>query len=442
MAIELSNKYYFDYIKKISLRRINVGIIGIGYVGLPLALSFFRKGIKVTGFDINKKTIDTLNKGSSHICHIKNSNIKKAVDSNLFKVTADFSLINKIDAILICVPTPLKEENIPDLSYIESALGSIKRFLKKGQLLCLESTTYPGTTKEIIKPFLERIGLKVGEDFFLVYSPEREDPGNNKFKTNEIPKIIGGDTIFCRDIGEKFYKLINPNIHTLTSSKAAEMTKLLENVFRAVNIGLVNELKEFTDAMGIDIFEIIEAAATKPFGYKPFYPGPGVGGHCIPIDPMYLSWKAKSFGLKTELIETAIKINSDMPDFVIQKLRIALKNKGKDIKNSKILILGISYKKNIDDYRGAPSLKIIDNLQKLGAIISYNDPYFSELNNPNGSDINLDRLELNKKNISDQDCLILITDHDNYNFKEIEQFSNLIIDTRGIFKTSKKIIRA
>ena len=439
---EKCKKLYTNFLEKINSKKVNVGIIGMGYVGLPLALSFCEKGIKVTGIDINKKVVDLLNRGESHIHHIDSTNIIKYLQGRLLNSTDDFSCVTNLDAILVCVPTPLKENKEPDLSFLLSSINSIKKYLRKGQLLSIESTTFPGTTNDIVKPIIESLNLEVGKDFFLIYSPEREDPGNNEFQTNQIPKVIGADKLSCKKIGQKLYGLINPNIITLSSSKAAETTKLLENVYRAVNIGLVNELKEFTDAIGIDIFEIIEAAATKPFGYKPFYPGPGVGGHCIPIDPMYLSWKAKSFGLKTELIETAIKINSYMPDFVIQKLRIALKNKGKDIKNSKILILGISYKKNIDDYRGAPSLKIIDNLQKLGAIISYNDPYFSELNNPNGSDINLDRLELNKKNISDQDCLIIITDHDNYNFKEIEQFSKLIIDTRGIFKTSQKIIRA
>jgi len=438
----VENKYYLELINKINRNNLTLGILGLGYVGLPLSLSFCEKGFKVIGFDIKKNVLDKLKKSISHIDHIKSLRIAKVIKNKLFLPTDDFSLIKNVDAILICVPTPLSEKKIPNLSYILSSLNYIKKYLRKGQILVLESTTYPGTTDGILRPFLEKLGFKIGENFFLIYSPEREDPGNKLFETSQIAKIIGGDTKLCSEIGIKIYSKITPKIFKVSSSRAAEMTKLLENVFRAVNIGMVNELKELAENLDIDIFEIIKAASTKPFGFIPFYPGPGVGGHCIPIDPYYLSWKAKEYGLNTKLIDVAGEINSKMPSYVIKKFMKLLRKKSLSIKGSKVLILGITYKKNIDDCREAPGLEIIYKLMNLGVTVSYHDPFYPNLNYLKNHKINLNSQEINIKNIKDQDCLILVTDHDQFDYGMIEKYSKLIIDTRGRFKLSNKIIRA
>ena len=436
------NIYSSNLLKKILKKKLSIGIIGLGYVGLPLALSFCEKNIKVLGFEKKKRVINLLNKGKSHIHHIESKPIEKALASKLFFATDDYSNIKNVDVIIICVPTPLSKDNTPDITYIENSLLSVKDYLKCGQLISLESTTYPGTTKEILKPFLEDKDFTVGEDFFLVYSPEREDPANSSFKSNQIPKIIGGDTKNCTKIGKKVYELINPNVLSMTSTKAAEMTKLLENVFRAVNIGLINELKEFTDAINMDIHEVINAAATKPFGYMPFYPGPGVGGHCIPIDPQYLLWKAKEKGLTMKFIKLADEINSSMPTYLIKRLEKNFKQKNILIKGSKVLILGISYKKNIDDCRESPSLIIINKLINLGVDVSYNDPFFEKLDYSGRFNFNLKSTTINIKNIQEKDCIILLTDHDDYNYDLISNNSKLIIDTRGRFKNKSNIIRA
>ena len=437
----IENKYYLELIQKIHTNKLCIGIVGLGYVGLPLSLSFCEKDLKVIGFDKNKKLIDSLKKSLSHINHIDSKRIKKAIDSNLFLPTDDFSNIRNVNAILICVPTPLSKKKEPDVSYILSALNSIKDFLTKGQILVLESTTYPGTTEGILRPFLERLNFKIGENFFLVYSPEREDPGNKLFTTNQIPKIIGGDTKLCSEVGSRLYNTIIKDIYKVSSSRAAEMTKLLENIFRAVNIGVVNELKELTEELNIDIYEVIKAASTKPFGFTPFYPGPGVGGHCIPIDPYYLSWKAKEYGLQTKLVDTAGEINAEMPSYVVNKLVGTLKKKSIPIIGSKVLILGVTYKRNIDDCRESPSLKIINKLIKLGVNVSYSDPFYSKLFYETKYNIKLTSQELNIQTIKRQDCLILITDHDHFDYEFIQKYSKFIIDTRGKFNLSKKVIR-
>ena len=435
------NKYYVEIINKIDKNNFKVGILGLGYVGLPLSLNFCEKGIKVIGLDTNKKVLDKLKNSISHIDHIESSRIKNVMKCKLFLPTDNFSQIKNVDAILICVPTPLFEKKIPDLSYILSSLNSIEKYLRKGQILVLESTTYPGTTDGILKPFLERLEFKIGENFFLIYSPEREDPGNDLFKSSQIAKIIGGDTKLCSEIGIKLYAKITPNIFKVSSSRAAEMTKLLENVFRAVNIGMVNELKELAEKLNIDIFEVIKAASTKPFGFIPFYPGPGVGGHCIPIDPYYLSWKAKEYGLSTKLIDIAGEINSRMPTHIIKKLIQIFEKKSISIRGSKVLILGVTYKKNIDDCRESPGLEIIDQLINLGVIVSYHDPFCPHLNYEKNHKIKLNSEELNIKTIVDQDCIILVTDHDQFKYEIIEKYSKLIIDSRGRFKLSNKVIR-
>lgn len=439
----LKKKYHLDLIRKIDSREIKVGIIGIGYVGLPLALTFCQKGIKVVGFDIQKGLINSLNEGKSHINHIKSKEIKKEIESNNFIATNDFSLIKDLDVILICVPTPLTIKREPDLSFIKITIESIKRFLKKGQLLSLESTTYPGTTTEIVRPLIEKMNFEIGNDFFLTYSPEREDPGNKQFKTNRIPKIIGGETENCSDIGENLYEIIAPNVIKVSSTKAAEMTKLLENVYRAVNIGLINELKVLTDFLDLDFHEIIEAAASKPFGFNAFFPGPGVGGHCIPIDPIYLAWKAKEeFNLTLKFIKLAEEINSKMPEYLLNKLSEALEKRSKLIKGSNILILGISYKKNIDDSRESPSIEIIKKLIKKGANVSYNDPFFPTFLINEKIKISLKRLEITTHNLEKQDCVILLTDHDDFNYNFIKKYSKLIIDSRGKYKKSENILTA
>ena len=439
----IQNKYYIDLIKKIETKQVKIGIIGIGYVGLPLALSFSRKGIKVIGFDNNKKVIKTLKDGLSHINHIDAKEVERGIKSQSFLPTDDFSLIKNLDVILICLPTPLNKLREPDLSFITQTITSIRDFLKKGQLISIESTTYPGATYEIIRPLIEFNDIEIGNNFFLTYSPERVDPGNKDFKIDKIPKVIGGDSRYCVDVGKKTYELINLDVVLVSSSKAAEMTKLLENVYRSVNIGLINELKILAENLDLDIYEIIKAAASKPFGFKPFFPGPGVGGHCIPIDPIYLSWKAKKdFDLPIKFIDLADEINSRMPCHVINKVAVSLEKKSLKINGSKILILGLSYKKNIDDCRESPSLVITEKLINLGANISYHDPYFPFYPCQNKLEIPLKCTKLSIKNIESQDCVILLTDHDTFDYEIIEKYSKLIIDTRGKFNSSKKIIKA
>ena len=436
-----SNLYFKNLEEKILNKNISVGIIGLGYVGLPLALTFCEKKIKVIGFDINKNYIEKINNGESYIQHINSERVANQVSKKLIKGTLDFKLIKETDVILICVPTPLNKYKEPDLSFINSTMENIKDNLRKGQLIILESTTYPGTTEEKIRPIIEKEGFKVGEDIFLVYSPEREDPGNKFFKTEDIPKILGGSTNKCSILGEQLYKLIIKKVFTLSSSKAAEMTKLVENVQRAVNIGLMNELKLLSDSLEIDIYEVIRAASTKPFGFTTFFPGPGLGGHCIPIDPFYLSWKAKEFDMNLKFIELAGEVNASMPNYVIKKISDYFNNECKSIKNSKILILGMSYKKNVDDLRESPSLKIADLLIKLGAKVSYSDPFFKELPNLRKYNLKLKNTDINSENLKKFDCTILATDHDAFDYDLIKNHSKFILDTRGKFKTSNNIVR-
>ncbi len=432
----------FDLLKeKISIKDFTVGIIGLGYVGLPLALTFCERKIKVIGFDINKNYVEKLNKGESYIQHISSQRISKQISRNFLIPTGDFKEIINTDVIIICVPTPLTKHREPDLSYITTTFENIKDYLKKGQLIILESTTYPGTTEEVIKPILNSNGFIVGEDIFLVYSPEREDPGNKIYSANNIPKILGGITKNCSYLGKLTYQAVIDNVVVVTSTKVAEMTKLIENVHRAVNIGLVNELKTLTDSLDIDIYEVINAAATKPFGFTPFYPGPGLGGHCIPIDPFYLSWKAKEYDINLKFIELAGEINSSMPNYIISKISEYLNSKCKSIKNSTILILGLSYKKNIDDLRESPALEIIQLLLNSNALVKYSDPYFKKMPNLRKYKFNIESIEITSQNLKKFDCVILTTDHDDFDYKMIEENSNFLIDTRGKYKLSNKIIR-
>ncbi len=421
-------------LKKINNKSAAIGIIGLGYVGLPLVIRFMEEKFKVIGFDIDDEKCRKLNAGESYIRHISAESIQLAL-KNGFTATTNWSKIAEIDCILICVPTPLGPNNTPDLQYIHSTLKSIKKYLKKGQLLILESTTYPGTTEEEIVPEVEKNNFKIGTDFFIAYSPEREDPGNPDYSTQTIPKVVSGHTQNCCEVANSLYKCIVDETVTVSSTKVAEMTKLLENIHRAVNIGLVNELKMVADKMDIDIFEVIKTAATKPFGFTPFYPGPGLGGHCIPIDPFYLTWKAKQVGVTTRFIELAGEVNTNMPKWVLEKAKLELKNRGKNISESKVLILGMAYKKNMDDLRESPSLELIRLLYKIKVNADYHDFYIPELHHTRKYSFDKKSVDL-KKSISDYDLVILATDHDKYDYDYLQKKALLINDTRGRFKGS------
>jgi len=425
-------------------RKSTIGIIGLGYVGLPLAIRFSEENFPVIGFDIDQEKVDLLNSGKSYIKHINADDIS-VMANNGFKATADFSEILNVDVIIVCVPTPLGVHNEPDLSYIYGTLEKIKRHLKENQLLILESTTYPGTTEEILVPFIESIEIPSsmshdtlkfapGVNFFLGYSPEREDPGNKNFTTKTIPKVVSGVTDKCLELTKALYDRIVDQTVPVSSPKVAEMTKIMENIHRAVNIGLVNELKMVADKMNIDIYEVINAAATKPFGFTPYYPGPGLGGHCIPIDPFYLTWKAKELGMNTRFIELAGEINTKMPHYVVQKVAEALNGIGKSINASKILVLGLAYKKNIGDCRESPSLVIIDLLMKRGADVQYSDPYVPVAPKTRKFDFNLKSIKINRDNIKYFDLILLATDHNNFDYGLIIKESKIILDTRGRIK--------
>jgi len=406
-----------------------------------LILRFTEEGFTTLGFDIDKEKVKKLNAGKTYIKHIKSNKIKAAI-KNGFSATTNFSEISNLFAIIICVPTPLGPHNEPDLSYIKSTMDAIKPYIKENQLLVLESTTYPGTTDEEIIPIIESAGFKIGKDFFVGYSPEREDPGNKDFTTKNIPKIVSGFTKNCLQLTKILYDQIVDKTIPVSSIKVAEMTKILENIHRAVNIGLVNELKMVADKMDIDIYEVINAAATKPFGFTPYYPGPGLGGHCIPIDPFYLTWKAKEIGMNTRFIELAGEINTYMPNFVLQKVAELLNNMGKSIKGSNILILGLSYKKNVDDLRESPTLELLDLLMEKGAIINYCDPFFPKIPLTRKHQFQLVGKPFNKDTLKSADLVLLATDHDDFDYNLIEKEAKLIVDTRGRFKKSEKVVKA
>lgn len=418
------------------------GIIGLGYVGLPLALRFAEVGIRVLGFDIDQSKVDAIHAGRSYIKHIGDAAVANA-RTNGFYATTDFSRASEVDALILCIPTPLTPHREPDLSFILSTMDALLPFLRPGQIVSLESTTYPGTTDEELKPRIESQGFKIGEDIFLVFSPEREDPGNQSFSTQTIPKVIGGCTPACLKAGIALYSKVIDTVVPVSSTRAAEMTKLLENIHRAINIGLVNEMKIVADSMGIDIHEVIRAAATKPFGFVPYYPGPGLGGHCIPIDPFYLTWKAREYGLHTRFIELAGEVNSDMPKWVVGKLTDALNGHGKSVKGSKILVLGISYKKNIDDMRESPSVVLMELLQAKGADIAYSDPWVPVFPKMRKHHFDLESLDLNPETISNQDVVLISTNHDAFDYEMIRKNAKLIIDTRGIYlEPFKNVVKA
>ena len=423
-------------------KQAKIGIVGLGYVGLPLMLRYQDEGIKVIGFDIDEFKISRLREGASYIEHISNEKISNAVKQG-FEATSDFKRIPEVDAIILCVPTPLNKYREPDLSFVLNTMEQVCPFIRADQVLSLESTTYPGTTEEELLPMIEKRGFKVGENFFLVYSPEREDPGRQDFSTKTIPKVVGGHTKACLEVGIALYQKVIDQVVPVSSTKAAEMTKLLENIHRAVNIGLVNEMKIVCDKMGIDIHEVIDAAATKPFGFVAYRPGPGLGGHCIPIDPFYLTWKAREYGVHTRFIELAGEINSSMPNYVIKKIAKALNEREKSIKSSRILILGISYKKNVDDMRESPSVFIMEKLRDEGAILDYSDPHVPVFPKMREHKFDLKSVELNAKTISSYDCVVLTTDHEKFDYTLLKEHARLLIDTRGKFREENpNLIRA
>ena len=432
-------------LQKIKEKKAHIGIIGLGYVGLPLAIEFCKTGFQVTGLDIDQEKIDLLSRGKSYINHISGANIKHLNQKCKFKGTTNFTLISNLDCILICVPTPLSKNREPDMSYIIATAQKISPHLVKNQLIVLESTTFPGTTQEVLIPALEAGSeLKANKDFFIAYSPEREDPNNKEYFIATTPKVIGADNPKSLELANVIYSSIVNKTVLVSGTKVAEATKLTENVFRAVNIALVNELKVIYEKMGIDIWEVIEACSTKPFGFMPFYPGPGLGGHCIPIDPFYLTWKAREHGITTRFIELAGEINTLMPDYVIQKIIFALNREGKSLKNSRILLLGLAYKKNVDDTRESVTFKIMELLEEKGAVTDYNDPYIPIIKSTRKYKKFTGKKSIPLKKINEYDCVVILTDHTFYDFKAIEEHSSIIVDTRnacGKIK-SDKVIKA
>ncbi len=433
-----------NLIGKLRDKQAVIGIVGLGYVGLPLALRFSEEGYTVLGFDIDQSKITKISNSESYIEHITADRIATAVSQKL-SATADFNRIGEVDAIILAVPTPLNKHREPDLSYVLNTVEAILPHLRKGQVVSLESTTYPGTTDEELKPRIEARGFKVGQDLFVVFSPEREDPGRKDFSTKTIPKVVGGCTKECLEVGVALYSGVIDKVVPVSSTRAAEMTKLLENIHRAVNIGLVNEIKIVCDKMGIDVHEVIDAAATKPFGFVPYYPGPGLGGHCIPIDPFYLTWKAREYNVHTRFIELAGEINAGMPEYVLEKIAYGLNSNEKSLKGSRVLILGVAYKEDIDDMRESPSLFLMDMLRQSGAILAYSDPHvrvMPKLREENHR-FDLKHQELSPSMLETFDAVVLATAHKSFDYDMILKHSRLIIDTRGKFRGEhKNVVKA
>jgi len=425
--------------QKIKTRTARVGIIGLGYVGLPLAVEFAKAGFSVTGIDVQESKVTKLNAGESYVQDVPSQVLAPLIDSRKFRATTDFSAVAELDTINIAVPTPLRKTKDPDMSFIVAACQEVAKYLGPAKLVILESTTYPGTTDELVLPMLERPGLKVGEQFFLCFSPERVDPGNPQYQTANIPKVVGGITPACTRLGALFYSQAIDKVVPVSTTSVAEMVKLLENTFRMINIGLANEMALMCDRMGINVWEVIEAAATKPFGFMPFYPGPGLGGHCIPIDPFYLSWKTKQAGIEARFIELAGHINGQMPHFVVDKIQNALNDQSKALKGSHIHILGVAYKRNIDDVRESPAVDIILLLERRGALLTYSDPFVPKLRLDHHELVSEDAIDASAR----ADCVVLVTDHSAFDYAGIVENANLIVDTRNALKTfsSAKIVR-
>jgi UDP-N-acetyl-D-glucosamine dehydrogenase len=432
--------------QKIKDKTVVVGILGLGYVGLPLAREFALAGVKVMGFDIDEAKVKKLNSGKSILKTVSHESVRKMVKSGMFVATAAMAQMKKADAILICVPTPLTENREPDMQYVEKSCYTIAEYIRADQLISLESTTYPGTTRELMKPILEANGLKAGKDFYLAYSPEREDPGNKYFTTKTIPKVVGGLTATCKRLAYRLYSLAIDTMVPVSSLEAAESAKILENVYRCINIAMVNELKMVFDRMGIDVWEVIRAASTKPFGYHPFYPGPGLGGHCIPIDPFYLTWKARQYGMPTRFIELAGEINTDMPHYVMHKVMDALNVKKKSLNGSKVLVLGLAYKPDIDDVRESPSLELIELLKAGGAKVDYNDPYLPQTHKMREYDLKMKSVPLTTAKLKSYDCVLISTNHSDYDYEWIVKNARLVVDTRNATANVKsgrsKIVKA
>lgn len=433
-------------LEKIKSHDAVIGVIGMGYVGLPLLLEFVTENFTTLGFDIDQEKVDALNAGHSYIKHIGSKRIKDARESSLFEATTDFARLKEVDCILVCVPTPLGKHREPDISYIEKTSETISRFVQKGQLIVLESSTYPGTTEEVMAPIIEKSGLKAGKDFYLAFSPEREDPNNPNFNTRTIPKVVGANDSTARELVTALYDQVIVQTVPVSSSQAAEATKLLENIFRSVNIALVNEMKIILDKMGIDVWEVIHAASTKPFGFMPFYPGPGLGGHCIPIDPFYLTWKAHEYELSTRFIELAGEVNTQMPYFVVNKLIDGLNMHRKSINGSKVLVLGLAYKKDIDDRRESPSLKLMEIINDKGGEADYHDPFIPVLGKMRHYDFEKESVPLTAENLAKYDAVLISTDHSVFNYDFIVEHAKLVVDTRNATANVKegreKIVKA
>ena len=425
--------------EKISSRQARVGIVGLGYVGLPLAVEFAKAGFQVTGIDISEDKTRRVNGADSYVGDVASSTLGPLVEAGKLRATTDFDAVAELDTINICVPTPLRKTKDPDVSYIVSSCEEIARRFHTGMLVILESTTYPGTTEEVVRPMLSRAGLEVGRDFFLCFSPERVDPGNPKYQTSNIPKVVGGCTAACTEMGRLFYGQALERIVPVSSTQVAEMVKLLENTFRMINIGLANEMATMCGRMGIDVWEVVDAAATKPFGFMPFYPGPGLGGHCIPIDPFYLSWKTKQAGIEARFIELAGYINGQMPHFVVDKVQNALNDAGKPVKGSRIHVMGVAYKRDIDDLRESPALDVILLLQRLGAVVSYSDPHVPTLRLDGYGALPACPEEV----AGAADCVVIVTDHSVFDYRALLDRSRLVVDTRNALKgiVSSKIVR-
>ena len=424
-----------ELIDLIKNRRARVGVIGLGYVGLPLATEFAGRGFNATGFEVDERKVAEINAGHSYIGDVAAVAIKECVDAGRLTATIDFSQLKQCDAIIICVPTPLRKTKEPDVSFILAAAEQIKKYLRRGQLIILESTTYPGTTDEVLLPMLEETGLKLDEDFLIAFSPERVDPGNPQFKTHNIPKVVGGVTSDSTDAAAALYSQIVDDVHPVTSARVAEAAKLLENTFRAVNIGMANEMARLCYALNIDTWEVIRAAATKPFGFMPFYPGPGIGGHCIPLDPHYLSWKARQHGFDSRFIGLAEEVNSRMPEHVVQLVSDGLNDDRKSMNGARILLLGVAYKKDIDDVRESPALSIIDRLRSKGCEVSYHDPFVGELRfedaHTAGGGDPLNSVELTDEEIKAADCVVIVTNHSAVDYQRVVNLAALVVDTRN-----------
>ena len=429
-------------LKKLKDKSARIGVVGLGYVGLPLALRFSEAGFPVTGLDIDPDKVAALNEGSSYIAQIPAQRIAKATKQG-FRASTDFAAARDCDALIVCVPTPLGKHHEPDVSFIVNTLAALKHHLRIGQVVSLESTTYPGTTEELVVPVVGGRGLKPGQDCFVVYSPEREDPGNRSFHTQTIPKVVSGFTPACLEVAVALYSGVIDKVVPVSSLRTAEMTKLLENIHRAINIGLVNEMKIVADRMGIDIHEVIDAAATKPFGFVAYYPGPGLGGHCIPIDPFYLTWKALEYGVDTRFIRLAGEVNSRMPEWVVEKVSAGLNGQGKALKGSRVLVLGIAYKKNVDDTRESPAVELMELLRERGAEVAYSDPFVTRFPKMREHRFDLVSTELTAKSLAGFDLVLLATDHDAFDYSLIGANAKLLVDTRGRYrKPAANIVKA